>query len=126
MEKKFDRKRALNAKLIRESKSNPGYYKYEITIGDVDGSEKVVPSYGVDMMDALERLMWKERSNKLESTISRAPSWMLAVVWLLLTVVGPGLTTMKTESALPILISFAVNSFIAAGYLAYKNWEEKN
>lgn len=67
MQKKFDRRRALTAKLIRESKSNPGYYKYEVTIGDEDGNEIIVPAYGVDMMDALERLMWKERVDKIET-----------------------------------------------------------
>lgn len=126
MQKKFDRRRALTAKLIRESKSNPGYYKYEVSIGDEDGNEVIVPAYGVDMMDALERLMWKERVDKIETTISKAPSWILAVMWLLLTVVGPGLTTMSSGSSLPILISFSVNSFLAAGYLYYKSWEDRN
>ena len=61
---KRERRRAINSQLIEESKSNPGYFKYQFTIRELDGSEHVVPAYGKDMEDALERLVWIERTEK--------------------------------------------------------------
>jgi hypothetical protein len=58
---KKERRRAVYAELVRESKDNPGYYRYNITIREIDGSEHVVPAYGKDMQDAIERLVWNER-----------------------------------------------------------------
>ena len=60
-----NRRRATDGKLIEKSKSNPEYYKYQFTIREVDGSENVIPSYGVDMTDALQRILKHERKEKL-------------------------------------------------------------
>ncbi len=58
---KTERRRAIHAELMRESKDNPGYFRYNITIRELDGTEHVVPAYGKDMQDAIERLLWNER-----------------------------------------------------------------
>jgi len=58
---KTERRRAINAELVRESKDNPGYFRYNITIKELDGTVHVVPAYGKDMQDAIERLLWNER-----------------------------------------------------------------
>jgi hypothetical protein len=34
---KFNRRRALECKLVEKSKSNPGYIKYMVTIGEKNG-----------------------------------------------------------------------------------------
>jgi len=39
-----DRRRATDGKLIEVSKSNPGYYKYQFTIRELDGSEGKIKS----------------------------------------------------------------------------------
>jgi hypothetical protein len=62
---KKNRRRAVHAELIRESKDNPGYFRYNITIREKDGMEHVVPAYGKDMQDAIERLLWNERVDKV-------------------------------------------------------------
>ena len=80
---KKERRRAIHADLIRESKDNPGYYRYNITIREVDGTEHVVPAYGKDLEDAIERLVWNERVEKVSNKKLIAP--LFAV--LLLTVV---------------------------------------
>ena len=59
------RRRAVHAELVRESKDNPGYYRYNITIREKDGMEHVVPAYGKDMQDAIERLLWNERVDRV-------------------------------------------------------------
>ena len=57
------RRKAIEGKLIGESKTSPGYFKYLFTIQEVDGTLHEMPAYGKDMEDALERLVWFERSN---------------------------------------------------------------
>lgn len=66
-----DRRRAVEAKLVEKSKSNPGYYKYQIKIRELDGSEHIVPSYGVDMMDAIKRIIKNEKKEKFNKLYSR-------------------------------------------------------
>ena len=64
------RRKAISAELVRESKDNPGYFRYNIEIQEVDGTRHTVPAYGKDMQDAIARLVWNERAhNKLTSVI---------------------------------------------------------
>lgn len=58
---KKDRRRAIHCEMLEPSKTSPGYFKYQITIRELDGTEHVVPAYGKDMQDAIERLLWNER-----------------------------------------------------------------
>jgi hypothetical protein len=76
---KFDRRRALDCKLLEKSKNNPGYFKYEVTIGEKDGTVHKEPAYGRDMQDAISRLIWKERTFKIEKKMSAG--WVF-VLWL--------------------------------------------
>ena len=66
---KFNRRRALECKLVEKSKSNPGYLKYMVTIGEKDGTIHSQPAYGKDMQGALSRLINKERTNKVEQKL---------------------------------------------------------
>ncbi len=58
-----NRRKAIEGKLVGESKTSPGYFKYLFTIQELDGTIHDMPAYGKDMEDALERLVWVERSN---------------------------------------------------------------
>ena len=60
-----ERRRAIHCDLVEPSKTSPGYFKYLITIREIDGSEHKVPAYGKDMQDAIERLLWSERIEKV-------------------------------------------------------------
>ena len=80
---KKERRRAIHAELIRESKDNPGYYRYNITIKELDGTVHDVPAYGKDLEDAIERLVWNERIDKVSNNKVIAPAFavfLLAVV----------------------------------------------
>ena len=52
-----ERRRAIEAKLIEESKTSPGYFKYQVTIRELDGKVHTVPAYGYDMQDAIKILI---------------------------------------------------------------------
>ena len=58
------RRKAIECKFVGESKTYPGYFKYQFTILELDGTTHEVPAYGKDMEDALERLVWVERIDK--------------------------------------------------------------
>lgn len=72
---KKNRRRAIHAELVRESRDNPGYFRYNITIREKDGMEHIVPAYGKDMQDAIERLLWNERVGKVTKSKILAPSF---------------------------------------------------
>ena len=76
-----NRRRAIDCKLIRESKDNPGYYRYDITIQELSGEVHVVPAYGVDMEDAISRLVWNERIEKVVE--NKVYNRVMFIVWLL-------------------------------------------
>ena len=87
---KYDRRRAIDCKLIKKSKSNPGYLKYQVTIAEKDGTIHKQPAYGVDMQDALSRLINKERTVKVERKLTAG--WLL-ILWL----ISIGLSTILIE-----------------------------
>tara|TARA_R110001592_G_scaffold192795_14_gene439843 strand:+ start:6024 stop:6428 length:405 start_codon:yes stop_codon:yes gene_type:complete len=87
---KFSRRRALSCTFVEKSKNNPGYLKYEVTIGEKDGTINTQPVYGKDMQDALSRLINTERTIKIERSLEKSPllffiAWfaaMLLPMWL--------------------------------------------
>lgn len=119
-----NRRRAIHCDLIEASKTSPGYYKYQITIREKDGSEHIVPAYGKDMQDAIERLLWVERVEKVSSKKLTMP--ILVILWLN-TIIIPGVISAQTNNPWWIVgaIGFSVVlAFITSGiskYLDNKN-----
>jgi hypothetical protein len=105
------RRKAIDCTLIRESKDHPGYFKYQVTIQELDGTTHVVPAYGKDMEDALERLVWSERKEKIVKKKATTP--ILISAWLA-TIVVPAIMAALTDNpawilgALGLSISFAI------------------
>jgi|TARA_R110001583_G_scaffold3173_2_gene20752 hypothetical protein len=80
---KFNRRRALECKFVEKSKSNPGYLKYLVTIGEKDGTKHTQPVYGKDMQDALSRLINKERTIKVERKLE-TNTGLIFLAWLVI------------------------------------------
>ena len=80
---KYNRRRAIDCKIIEKSKSNPGYCKYMITIAELDGTVHKQPAYGKDMQDALSRLMNTERTVKVERKLE-SNTGLIFLIWLIL------------------------------------------
>ena len=87
---KYDRRRAIECKMERKSNSNPGYFKYNITIREKNGAIHTEPAYGKDMQDALSRLINTERTVKIERKLERNP-FLFFITWM-------------TVMAIPVLI----------------------
>jgi hypothetical protein len=117
-----NRRRATDGKLVEKSKSNPEYYKYQFTIREVDGSENIIPSYGVDMTDALQRILKNEKKEKLNDVYVKKvePTVMISVVLSWLTMIGlsmfipdrPEYALYGTIGLMSIVMAVAVHNFI--------------
>ena len=81
VKKPKEKRRAIECKLERKSNSNPGYFKYNITIREKNGNVHTQPAYGVDMQDALSRLINTERTVKIEKKLERNP-FVFFLVWM--------------------------------------------
>jgi len=97
------RRKAIDCKLIRESNDHPGYFKYKVTIQEVDGTIHDVPAYGKDMEDALERLVWSERVEKVTSKKATTP--ILIAAWLT-TIIVPAIIAAITDH--PIWVFYGI------------------
>ena len=97
------RRKAIDGKMIEESKTSLGYFKYQFTILELDGTKNEVPAYGKDMEDALERLVWVERMEK--------PTYNSVMIIALLTVIiVPTVIAAITNNYLWIIISLSLAS----------------
>ena len=78
---KYDRRRAMKCVLLEKSNKHDGYCKYEVTIGEKDGTVHKQPAYGTDMQDALSRLINTERTVKIEKKMEKNPL-IFFLVWM--------------------------------------------
>ena len=89
--KKQIRRKAIDCKLIEESQSNPGYFKYIVTIQEKDGSVHKQPAYGKDMQDAMKRLVRSENTDMIVKVVEKKQRLFvlgLFIICILLPVVG--------------------------------------
>mgnify|MGYP003676955744 CR=1 FL=1 len=120
--KKIKRRRATSCKLIRPSNSNPGYFKYEVTIQEKNGSRHTEPCYGIDMQDAISRLIWKERTIKIESKLNAG--WIFAI-WLCL-MSWPAFILSEFEQPIIIVYMFAGVATVVTGGVLWYNYINKD
>ena len=80
---KYDKRRAINCKLIKRSTTHKGYCKYMVTVGEKDGTIYKQPVYGKDMQDALSRIIKKELTIKVEKKLENNTG-LIFLSWLLL------------------------------------------
>ena len=116
MEKK---RKAIDCKLVRSSSSNPGYFKYEVTIKEKDGNIHSQPAYGKDMQDAISRLIWNERVDKVSTKASKNKSIEYGIMALIVVVciVGPGIWSTLQDT--PIFSVAGISLGLLAGTIFY-------
>jgi hypothetical protein len=112
-----ERRRAVEAKLIEKSNSNPGYYKYQIKIRELDGREHVVPSYGVDMQDAIKRLIKKESKVKTLKVYRKVSP--IGIILMMVTWVASILTSIITKNELYAYYTVMTFLSVAIIYAVY-------
>ena len=80
---KYDKRRAIDCKLIKRSTTHKGYCKYMVTVGEKDGTIHKQPVYGKDMQDALSRIIKKELTIKVEKKLENNTGFIF-LIWLVL------------------------------------------
>jgi len=119
--KKYDKRRALFCKLLGESKSYKGYYKYLVTIGEKDGTIHKQPVYGRDMQSALNRLVNKELTYKVERKLETRTE-VIFLVWLIAMIIPAFLTDYSSPwFLLYVFGSVVVLALIAVWWYSYVN-----
>jgi len=84
---KSNKRKAIDCQLIEESKSNPGYFKYMVTIQEMDGTSNKQPAYGVDMQDAMKRLVRSENAEMVVQVIEKKQQFFLMALFALCIVI---------------------------------------
>ena len=124
MEKK---RKAIDCKLVGPSNSNPGYFKYEVTIKEKDGNIHSQPAYGKDMQDAISRLIWNERVDKVSTKASKNKSIEYGIMALIVVVciVGPGIWSTLQDT--PIFSVAGISLGLLAGtiFFWFNKWLSK-
>ena len=101
-----ERRRAVQCDMVEHSKTSPGYFKYIITIREKNGSEHKVPAYGKDMQDAIERLIWTERVDKVnDKTIT-----VIILTLFFSSIIIGGILSATFNSPIWILVSMALST----------------
>ena len=119
------RRKAIKCELARTSNSHPDYFKYIVTIEEVDGTKHQVPSYGKDMQDAINRLVWTERGervvNTIDSTLATEASTNLMVLIAGVSIAIPAIISYNLNNPSIILSTLACYTFLGATYVFLKN-----
>ena len=102
------RRKAIDCKMIGPSSSSPGYFKYEITIEEESGKIHKEQAYGLDMQDAISRLVWTERVEKVNP---KANIVIIICAWLT-SIIVPSIIATKTENPIWILVAFVLASLL--------------
>ena len=118
--KQNKRRKATNCKLVRPSSSSPGYFRYDVTIQEKNGDISTQPCYGVDMQDAISRLINKERTIKVERKLTGTNPFLVFIIWM--AVMGwPALMTDAHDS--PIFLAY---TFMGILFLLIAAWRWYN
>jgi hypothetical protein len=109
---KKERRRAIHCEMLEASKTSPGYFKYQITIREKDGTVHIVPAYGKDMQDAIERLIWNER---LDSVAEKKATFPILIT-LCLSIIGLScVLSAKLDEPVWIVSGIGLVVFVALG-----------
>ena len=112
------RRKAIDCKMIGPSNSSPGYFKYEITIQEESGAIHKEPAYGLDMQDAISRLVWSERVEKVNP---KANIVLIICAWSS-TIIVPSIIAAKNNDPKWILLAFVLASILGLLLIQFDNY----
>ena len=112
------RRKAIDCKMVGPSESSPGYFKYEITIQEESGEIHKEPAYGVDMQDAISRLVWSERVEKVNP---KANIVLIICAWSS-TIIVPSIIAAKNNDPKWILLAFVLASILGLLLIQFDNY----
>ena len=117
------RRKAIDCKLVGESKSSPGYFKYEITIEEKNGEIHKKPAYGKDMEDAIARLVWVEKSEKVGKNNFKLAIFVMT--WLT-TIIVPSIVASIQKDPFWVIVSLIISVVIGFSLVRINNYLHKS
>jgi|TARA_R110002153_G_scaffold214951_2_gene367618 hypothetical protein len=116
---KYDKRRAIDCKLLKRSTTHDGYCKYMVTVGEKDGTIHKQPVYGKDMQDALSRLLWHERTEKVVKVAEKGDGLPIIALMLLVLAI-PAVYTAMTDNPIYLLWTLGI---LVVGFTIASLWE---
>ena len=74
------KQKVINVTYRKDSETFPQWMKYEIELLNEDGTTELIPAYGKDLQDALQRVVHDKKVEKLTRKAGKVPM----AIWLLL------------------------------------------
>ena len=90
-----------------------------ITIAELDGTIHKQPAYGKDMQDALSRLLWHERTEKVVKVAEKGNGTPIIALTLLALII-PAIYTAETDN--PIYLLWSLGAIVVA-YIVMSLWD---
>ena len=75
------KQKVTNVTYRKDSETFPKWMKYEIEILNEDGTTELIPAYGKDLQDALQRVVREKKIRKVEQTTERIPMAVWLMLW---------------------------------------------
>ncbi len=121
-----NKRKAIDCKLIEASKTSPGYHKYQITILEKDGIETTQPAYGKDMQDAISRLIWNERIDKV-SRVSKKTKVETPILFgiVFLGIIGPAIWSVMLDTPLISVAGLSIIALVGTSVYWFNHWLSK-
>lgn len=116
---KYDKRRAIDCKLLKRSATHDGYCKYMVTVGEKDGTIHKQPVYGKDMQDALSRLLWHERTEKVVKVAEKGDGLPIIALMLLVLAI-PAVYTAMTDNPIYLLWTLGI---LVVGFTVTSLWD---
>jgi len=123
--KKLTRRKAINCNMVKASESNPGYFKYIVTIQEPNGEIVKQPAYGIDMQDAISRLIWNERTEKVVNVTNKPNVLNMVAIFVVLFLVAPASISVYSNSPYPILGAIAMVVSTFGGVMLFNKYLDK-
>ena len=81
LNKQVMKQKVTNVTYRKDSETFPKWMKYEIEILNEDGTTELIPAYGKDLQDALQRVVREKKIRKVEQTTERIPMAVWLMLW---------------------------------------------
>src|SRR5210317_1767961 len=81
LNKQVMKQKVINVTYRKDSETFPKWMKYEIEILNEDGTTELIPAYGKDLQDALQRVVREKKIRKVEQTTERIPMAVWLMLW---------------------------------------------
>ena len=121
MKKNKVRRKAINCELVRPSKSNPGYFKYLVTIQEPNGDIIEQPAYGIDMQDAVSRLVWVERTEKVAKVADKPKILNILALVTVAFLLIPSALSIYFNNPYPIVMTIMLYLSAFGGAIVFRN-----